>query len=202
MPCGRCQVAVPDCLTVVVGVNIDKAGSDDAVPGFDLFQAVALEAPDACNASAAYGNVTFAASSSGSVCDRSIADDEIEPCAHRSSPLLTAGRNSAKHLGSTIASQSGCWHSSCGHWLNSRTTVEVSGRSRLAPEPAPGTTVPLAERTTSTQLGECCFNGDGSRCHAVALCPNWRPAICHLEDRYRVFGSCRSLCQGGAIIDP
>src|SRR5262249_52630117 len=93
MPRGRRQVAVPDGLAVVVGVNIDKTGGDNAPPGFDLFQAVSLEASNSGNAPAADGNVTLPAGGPGSVNNRSMANDEIEPCAHRSSPILTTGRH-------------------------------------------------------------------------------------------------------------
>src|SRR5262245_5949747 len=90
MPGRRSQMAIPDRLTVIVGVNVDKAGGDDASFGIDLFRAIALEAPDGGDAVAAHGDVALAGSGSGSVHDRPIADDEVEPCAHRTLPFVAS----------------------------------------------------------------------------------------------------------------
>src|SRR5262249_1959830 len=108
VPRGRRQAPVPNRLAVVMSQNIRDDGNAETIPGLQLFRAVALEAPDGGDASTPYANVAFAASGSGSVDNRSIADDKIEPCTHRSAPLLSSGRDVPKHRRTPVACQLGC----------------------------------------------------------------------------------------------
>ena len=83
-----------------MGVNVDEAGGDDAAFGVDLFRAVAFEAPDGGDAATAHRDVTLAGRGPGPVYDCPIADDKIEPCAHRSSPLRRTRSPRSRHLSS------------------------------------------------------------------------------------------------------
>ena len=86
-----CHVPVPDGLAVVVGVNINETGRNDAALRINLFRTAALETSDGRNASLAHCDIALTGRGSCSVYDDAATNNEIEPLAHRSSPVVVTG---------------------------------------------------------------------------------------------------------------
>src|SRR5689334_18588658 len=75
---GRCEIARPDGLTVIVGVNVDKARRDDVALGVDFLIAAAREWADGGDPAILYGVVDLAGCGSDSIDQSSASQNEIE----------------------------------------------------------------------------------------------------------------------------
>ena len=76
MPGGRREMRVPDSLSVIVGVNIDKARCYDLAFGVDLLRAASADVPDAHDLSVLDRNVGFERFGAGPVDNIAVANDE------------------------------------------------------------------------------------------------------------------------------
>ena len=77
----RLKEAVPRDLTVVMGMNIDKARSHDHAGGINNFDCIALESPAALNChddAVGDGDIANESVGTGAVDNRAIGDLEIE----------------------------------------------------------------------------------------------------------------------------
>ncbi len=74
---------LPGDLAVVVGVDVDEAGRDDAALGVDLLGAARGDAPaDRRDPPAGNGDVGFEGRAAGPVDDEAAANDQIESTSH------------------------------------------------------------------------------------------------------------------------
>ena len=72
---GRCPI--PDCLAVVVGVDIDKARRDDLSTSVDFLGTFCQDMPDFGYFSVGQRDISFIGSTAGSIDDGAVADDDI-----------------------------------------------------------------------------------------------------------------------------
>ncbi len=89
VPARGCHLLIPGRLTVVIGVDVDKAGGDEVACRIDLFGGVAGHRTDLRDQPACDGDVAGKAVVPGAIDDGAVANDQVE-CGH--SVLLSPPR--------------------------------------------------------------------------------------------------------------
>jgi hypothetical protein len=83
-------VAVPYCLAIVVGVDVDKAWRDQLALGIDFLSAILRNFADGGDAVALDADIGLDGCAAGAVHHGAVADDEIELWLHRDVPSAAA----------------------------------------------------------------------------------------------------------------
>ena len=82
VPAGRSHLLIPGSLSIVMGVNIDKAGSDEMPTSVDFFHGVTADRADLDDKPILDGDVAVETVLSGTIDDGPVANDQIV-CGHR-----------------------------------------------------------------------------------------------------------------------
>ena len=69
---------VPDRLSVVVGVDVNKTRRDDLALGVDFLAATAIDLSDGYNPSIRNSDVAFVGRGTAAVYDQTVADNDVE----------------------------------------------------------------------------------------------------------------------------